>query len=47
MKFAVSYTLKDGHKVENQIYTVDCIENLLKDLIRWGASNITVQSIDR
>ena len=46
MKFTVSYIAKDGHKVENQIHTTESIPTLLKNLIEWGATNITICSID-
>ena len=47
MKFEVSYTKKNGERVEGQIYTTESIGRCLVNLEEWGAKNIIVVSIER
>ena len=47
MKYIAAWTLKDGTKVENQIYTADGITNLLRNLESWGATDIIIKSEEK
>lgn len=44
MKYIAAWTLKNGTRVENQIYTANAISNLLHNLELWGATNIVIRS---
>lgn len=46
MKFTVSYITKDGREVSGQIYTANNIQNLLLNLIEWGAHDIVIKSFE-
>ena len=44
MKYRVSYVIKDGTRIENQIYTAEHITKLLLNLEAWGCTNIVIES---
>lgn len=45
MKYEMSWTLKDGTRIENQIYTAENVSNQLIALESWGATDIEMKSI--
>ena len=46
-KFEISYTQKDGKRIEGQIYTdTTAIGRRLAELTEWGCTNIVVKSIE-
>lgn len=46
MKYEMSWTLKDGTRIENQIYTAENISKQLLTLESWGATDIVIKSIN-
>lgn len=44
MKYVCAWTLSDGRRVENQLYTAEKIPDLLKNLEEWKATNIQIVS---
>ncbi len=46
MKYVMSWTQKDGTRIENQIYTAENITSQLLTLESWGATDITFKSIE-
>lgn len=47
MKYIAAWTLKDGRRIEKQLYTADAISNLLHNLELWGATNIVIRSTEK
>ena len=45
LKYLMSWTLKDGTRVENQLYTAEAISRQLAALEEWGATNIEIKSV--
>lgn len=43
MKYEMKWVLKDGTKVEGQIYTAEMISSILKQLEEWGATDIELK----
>lgn len=41
-KYLMAWTLKDGRRIADQIYTAESISNHLKNLEEWGAYDITM-----
>ena len=46
MKFEMSWTTKDGRRIEGQIYTAQFVTVKLIELEESGARNIEIKSID-
>lgn len=44
MKYVCAWTLSDGRRIENQLYTAEKIPDLLKNLEEWKATNIQIVS---
>ena len=40
--FEICYTQRDGTRVTGQIYTYDFVSHRLEELIKWGATDITM-----
>jgi hypothetical protein len=46
MKYEMAWTKKDGERVKGQIYTAEQVSHQLENLEEWGATNITLKSIE-
>jgi hypothetical protein len=46
MKYEMEWTKKDGERVKGQIYTAEQVSHQLENLEEWGATNITLKSIE-
>lgn len=44
--YKMSWTTKDGTRVENQLYTAEYITHQLLSLEEWGATNIEIKSVE-
>jgi hypothetical protein len=47
MTYEAAWTLKDGKRVEKQLYTADAVSNLLHNLELWGATDIVIRSKEK
>lgn len=46
MKYEMSWTKRDGERVEGQIYTAEQVSHQLENLEEWGATEITLKSFE-
>lgn len=46
MRYEMAWTLKDGTRVEHQIYTAEFVTPQLLALESWGATDIVIKSIE-
>ena len=42
-KYEMSWTTKDGTKVEHQVFTGETVARVLKDLEQWEATDIELK----
>jgi hypothetical protein len=47
MTYEAAWTLKDGKRIEKQLYTADAVSNLLHNLELWGATDIVIKSKEK
>lgn len=45
MKYEMSWTQKDGKRIEGQVYTAEYITQHLLNLEKWGATDIIIKSV--
>lgn len=45
-KYEMSWTTKDGTKIEHQVFTSDAVARVLKDLEEWKATDIELKLIE-
>lgn len=46
MKYRMEWTLKDGTRVTDQLFTAETVSDMLMNLESWGATDITLESVD-
>lgn len=46
MTYKMAWTLADGTRVTDQIYTADAVSNQLKNLESWGAYAVVIESVE-